>query len=185
MTSTVEYCLMQQLRYCTSAAAADGLARDPASYAQLLVRHLRCGGSALEPLADFVTVLRSPDADVVAAAAVAAGVIEALERLMRGEVELKEEGTMIPIVGYYDSRGEKLRNLLSTVVSLSVQVRVLKVSKEFLRYLSWRHSNCIFMFCLSMVFECLWLSNVPAYRKNAIADEQGKSKKLYRMEKFQ
>jgi hypothetical protein len=95
MTSTAEYCLMQQLRYSTSAAAADGLARDPASYAQLLVRRLRCGG-ALEPLADFVTVLRSPDAEIVAAAAVAAGVIEALERLMRGEVEVegKEEGAV-------------------------------------------------------------------------------------------
>jgi hypothetical protein len=94
VASTAEFRPMQQLRYSTSAAAADGLARDPASYAQLLVRRLRCGGSALEPLADFVTVLRSPDADVVAAAAVAAGVIEALERLMRGEVELKEEGAV-------------------------------------------------------------------------------------------
>ena len=82
---------MQQLRYSTLAAAVDGLTRDAAAYAQHLVSQLRCS-DPMQPLADFLTAMRSPDAEEMAAAAVAAGAIEALERIMRGEVGCKEEG---------------------------------------------------------------------------------------------
>ena len=77
---------MQQLRYSTSAAAAHGLTRDAAAHAEQVVRQLRCGGDLLQPLADFLTAMRSPEAEAFAAAAVAAGAVEALEKVMRGEV---------------------------------------------------------------------------------------------------
>ena len=84
---------MQQLRYSTSAAAADGLTREPRAHALQLVRRLERSHDAafrddpLAALADFFTALRSPDGETVAAAAAAAGAVEALERMMRGEVE--------------------------------------------------------------------------------------------------
>jgi hypothetical protein len=82
---------VQQLRYSTSAAAADGLTREPAAYAELLVRRLGCSSNLLEPLAELLTALRSPDAEVIAASSAAAGVIDLLERAMRGEVGSSEE----------------------------------------------------------------------------------------------
>jgi hypothetical protein len=89
-----------QLRYSTSAAAADGLTRDPRAHAQQLVRRLERSDDAalcedpLAALADFLTALRSPDGDAVAAAAAAPGVIEALERMLRGEVDGKDRDSM-------------------------------------------------------------------------------------------
>jgi hypothetical protein len=77
---------VQTLRFSTSAAAADGLTRDPAAHGQQLTRELACGSNLLQALADLITALRSPDAEVIAASAAAAGAIEALERVMRGEV---------------------------------------------------------------------------------------------------
>ncbi len=91
---------MQQLRYSTSAAAADGLTRDPRAHALQLVRRLERSDDAafrddpLAALADFFTALRSPDGETVAAAAAAAGAVEALERMMRGEVEGKQGGAV-------------------------------------------------------------------------------------------
>lgn len=85
---------VQQLRYSTSAAAAEGLTREPAAYAQQLVRRLGSSSGALEPLAELLTALRSPDAEVIAASSVAAGVIELLERAMRGEVGSADEGAV-------------------------------------------------------------------------------------------
>jgi hypothetical protein len=84
---------MRTLRYSTSAAAADGLLRNPAAYGEHLVRQLACN-SSLQTLADFVTALRSPDAEVIAEAAAAAGAIEELERVMRGEVGGGDEGAL-------------------------------------------------------------------------------------------
>ena len=85
---------MQQLRFSTSAAAADGLTRDCSIWAAHLVRQLRCGSDPLEPLADFLTAMSSPDAAVVGAAAAAAGAVEVLEKLMRGEAAGREEGAV-------------------------------------------------------------------------------------------
>jgi hypothetical protein len=84
-------CCMQQLDCSSSSAAIKGLAGNPAAEAENLVRLLRCSSNPVEPLADFLTSLRSPDAEAVAAAAASAGVIEVLERLLRGEIGSVEE----------------------------------------------------------------------------------------------
>jgi hypothetical protein len=83
---------MHTLRYSSSAAAADGLTPDPKAHGEHLVRKLACGSGLLQALADFVTALRSPDAKIIADSAAAAGAIEALERVMRGEVGSENEG---------------------------------------------------------------------------------------------